>query len=596
MTVLRALVGHYDRLVESGPALHYGYSSQGVSYAVVLSPGGEIVDVMDVRDTTGKSPRPNRILVPGPVSRSANIAPNFLWDKTAYSLGLVRDDVTGEPMPAHRGEHDAFKQLHLDLLAAADDKGLRALASFLSAWNPEPEQFARLPHAQEMLDSNVVFRLQGEREYIHDRAVGRRIWQDHLETQGGTEALCLVTGELAPVERLHPKVKGVRGAQSSGASLISFNLDAFESFGRRQGGNAPVSERAAFAYTTALNAMLTPNSGNNIWIGDTTVVYWAEASLGDAAASAAESIFSILADPPPTDTAEGAKVRDKLAAVSEGRPIEEVQPDVREDTRFFVLGLAPNASRLSIRFWYEDRIGAIYSRIAEHWTDLRLEPLAWTGAPALWTLLIETAPPGKRRTDNIPPTLGGALMRAILTGGRYPQSLFAAVMARMRADKDINGRRVAICKACLARDHRLGFENEDVSMSLNPDDTNAAYRLGRLFAVYESLQRAALPGVNATIKDRYFGAASATPASVFPLLERNSANHLASLRKGEKARLAHWFDQQIDSILSGFDTAFPRSLRLQEQGRFAIGYHHQRAYRRTAGETAQADANAQEED
>ena len=225
MTVLQALVGHYDRLAESDPALHYGYSSQGVSYAVVLSPEGEIVDVMDIRDTTGKSPRTNRIMVPGPVNRSVNVAPNFLWDKTAYSLGLVRDEATGEPTLSHRGEHDAFKQLHLDLLAATDDKGLGALVSFLTAWNPDPEQFAQLTHARDMFDANVVFRLDGEREYIHDRTAGRRIWQDHLATQGGAEALCLVTGELAPVERLHPKIKGVRGAQSSGASIVSFNLE-----------------------------------------------------------------------------------------------------------------------------------------------------------------------------------------------------------------------------------------------------------------------------------------------------------------------------------------------------------------------------------
>lgn len=594
MTVLQALAGQYDRLAEKGPALHYGYSSQGISYAIVLSLGGEIVDVMDIRDTTGKSPRPNRLLVPGPVNRSVNVAPNFLWDKTAYSLGLTRDETTEEPALSRRGEHDAFKQLHLRLLAAADDRGLLALAAFLNSWSPNPERFARLPHAQDMLDANVVFGLDGELEYIHDRMVGRQIWQDHLAAQGEAAALCLVTGERAPIGRLHPKIKGVRGAQSSGASIVSFNLDAFESFGKKQGTNAPVSERAAFAYTTALNTMLAPNSGNNIRVGDTTVVFWAEANQGHAAASAAESIFTILADPPRTDTEEGAQVRDTLAAISEGRPIKEVQPNVREETRFFVLGLAPNASRLSIRFWCEDQIGTIYSRIAEHWKDLRLQPTAWAGAPAVWTLLIETA--AQRRADNIPPTLGGALMRSILTGSRYPQSLFGAIVARMRADKDISGRRAAICKACIARDHRLGFEEEDVSMSLNPDDTNAAYRLGRLFAVYESLQRAALPGINATIKDRYFGAASATPASVFPLLERNSANHLASLRKGEKAGLAHWFDQQIDSILSGFATAFPRSLRLQEQGRFAIGYHHQRAHKRTAGGTAQADVDAQKED
>lgn len=594
MTVLQALAGQYDRLAEKGPALHYGYSSQGISYAIVLSLGGEIVDVMDIRDTTGKSPWPNRLLVPGPVNRSVNVAPNFLWDKTAYSLGLIRDEATDEPTPSYRGEYEAFKQLHLGLLATTDDSGLRALAAFLNSWSPNPERFARLPHALDMLDANVVFRLDGELEYIHDRMVGRQIWQDHLAAQGEADAFCLVTGEHAPVGRLHPKIKGVRGAQTSGASIVSFNLDAFESFGKKQGANAPVSERAAFSYTTALNTMLAPKSGNSIRIGDTTVVFWAEATSGNAAASAAESIFSILADPPSTDTEEGAKIRDKLAAVSEGRPIKEVQPDVREDTRFFVLGLAPNASRLSIRFWYEDQIGTFYRRVTEHWKDLRLLPAAWRGAPAVWALLIETA--AQRRADNIPPTLGGALMRAILTGGRYPQSLFGAIVARMRADKDISGKRVAICKACLARDHRLGIENEDVSMSLNPDDTNAAYRLGRLFAVYENLQRAALPSVNTTIKDRYFGAASATPASVFPLLERNSANHLASLRKGEKAGLARWFDQQIDSILSGFATAFPRSLRLQEQGRFAIGYHHQRALKATEGETAQAKVEAQEED
>ena len=235
-------------------------------------------------------------MVPGPANRSVNIAPNFLWDKTAYSLGLVRDEATGEPTPAHRGEHDAFKQLHLDLLAATDDKGLRALVSFLTAWNPDPEQFTHLTHARDMLDANIVFRLDGEREYIHNCTAGRQIWQDHLATQGGAEALCLVTGELAPVERLHPKIKGVRGAQSSGASIVSFNLDAFESFGRRQGANAPISEQAAFAYTTALNTMLTPNSGHNIRVGDTTVVYWADASLGKAAALAAERIVSIFVD------------------------------------------------------------------------------------------------------------------------------------------------------------------------------------------------------------------------------------------------------------------------------------------------------------
>lgn len=593
MTILRALADHYERLAADGRAPSYGYSNEGISFRIVLSPSGEIVDVGDIRDTTEKSPRPSPRAVPRPVNRSVNVAPNFLWDKTAYALGVTRDPSTKKPRPAGRGEHDAFKRMHLDLLAGSDDARLRALTAFLRGW--DPKNYANLPHAPEMLDTNVVFRLEGELAYIHEADPGRQVWAEYLASQGEAEALCLVTGKRAPVQRLHPKIKRVRGAQSSGASLVSFNLDAFESFGRKQGDNAQVSDRAVFAYTSALNAMLAPGSRRNVQIGDTTTVFWAEAAAGEATATAAESVFSLLADPSPTDDSEAATVADKLDAISRGRPLREVDPNLQEGTRFFVLGLAPNAARLSVRFWHEDSIGALARRLAEHWSDLRLDPPAWASAPPIWSLLLETAP--QRRADNIPPTLAGALMRSVLNGTRYPRSLLAAIIGRMRADKDINARRVAICRACLARDHRLELEDEEVSMSLNRDDRNVAYRLGRLFAMYESLQRAALGlNVNATIKDRYFAAASATPASVFPLLERNSANHLASLRKGENAGLAHWFDAEIDSIIAGLDTMFPRSLPLEEQGRFAIGYHHQRADRRPAPTGTGADNPPQEED
>lgn len=374
---------------------------------------------------------------------------------------------------------------------------------------------------------------------------------------------------------MHPAVKGVSGAQSSGASIVSFNRDAFKSFGKHQGANAPVSERTAFAYTTVLNTLLVHGSRQRIQIGDTTTVFWAEAADPEQS-EAAEDLFAMLAEPP-TDEQETAEVRDKLQAIADGQPLAQAIPDVREDTRFYVLGLAPNAARLSIRFWYAATIGALAERIVQHWRDLQLEPAPWTSPPPVWRLLYETAP--QRKTDNIPPTLGGALMRAILTGAPYPRSLLAAVVARMRADKDVNGTRAAICKAVMARNHRLGFEKETAPVSLNPEERNRAYRLGRLFAVYEGLQRSALGRVNATIKDRYFGAASATPASVFPLLERNSAHHLSSLRKSGKGGLAHWFDTEVDAILSGVDTAFPRSFGIEDQGRFALGYHHQRAHR-----------------
>ena len=594
MTILRALADHYDRLVANGQAPGYGCSREGISFVVVLSPTGELVDIGDIRDTTRKSPRPRPLSVPKPVNRSVNVAPNFLWDKTAYALGVTWDPSTKRPRLASRGEHDEFKRMHLDLLAGSDDPPLPAVTAFLRRWNPMNFTNLDLPHALEMLDTNVVFRIDGELGYVHDADASRRVWQDYLASQGQGEALCLVTGKRAPVQRLHPKIKRVRGAQSSGASMVSFNLEAFESFGKKQGDNAPVSDRAAFAYTTALNAMLAPESRRSLRLGDTTTVFWADAKAAETSAKAAEDVFSILADPPPTDDEESAHVRDKIMAVSQGRPLAEVEPNLDEDTRFFVLGLAPNAARLSVRFWHEDTIGTLARSIVEHWHDLRLEPAAWPSAPPIWSLLRETA--AQRKAENIPPTLAGDLMRAVLTGTRYPRSLFAAVVGRMRADKDIHPRRVAICHACIARDRRLGFEDEDVSMGLNQDDRNVAYRLGRLFATYESVQRAALGNVSTTIKDRYFGAASATPASVFPLLERGSANHLAALRKGGSPGLAHWFDIEIDSIIAGLETAFPQSLRLEEQGRFAIGYHHQRAHRRSAPERTGTDDSTREED
>ena len=572
MTILQALAGHYDRLAARGVAPAFGFSNEKISYAILLSRDGQAVDVQSLQDMSGKKPQPSIRAVPQPVKRTSGIASNFLWDKTAYALGVKVGASPAAPVFAER-EFAAFRTLHEALLADSDDEGLSALLAFLRSW--EPTTYGTLPHAEDMLaaNANVVFRLDdGERRFLHERSAARIVWANHLDG-GGSDGVCLVTGNHGPVARLHPAVKGVRDTRSSGARIVSFNLDAFESFDKRQGANAPVSERAAFAYATALNTLLAHGSRQRIQIGNTTTVFWAE-SADPAQSEAAEDLFSMLAEPP-TDEQEAARVRDKLQAITEGQPLAEAVPDVREDTRFYVLGLAPNAARLSIRFWYAQTIGELAERIVQHWRDLQLEPAPWTSPPPVWRLLYETAP--QRKAENIPPTLSGALMYAILTGAPYPRSLLAAVVTRMRADKNINGTRAAICKAVMVRNHRLGFEKETAPVSLNPDETNPAYRLGRLFAVYEGLQRSALGRVNTTVKDRYFGAASATPASVFPLLVRNSAHHLSSLRKNDKGGLAHWFDTEIDAILAGVDTAFPRSFGIEDQGRFALGYHHQRA-------------------
>lgn len=572
MTILQALASQYDRLASRNAAPPYGFSYEKISFAILLSPDGRAIDIQPLLDMSGKRPRPRPLLVPQPVKRTSGIASNFLWDKTAYALGVKRDIDLGGQVPAVR-EHTAFKALHEAMLAGSEDEGLRALMAFLDTWRPE--DYDGLHHAEEMLDTNVVFQLDdGTREFLHDRSKARQIWAN-CSGQSEAEGLCLVTGTRGPIARLHPAVKGVRGTQSSGASIVSFNLDAFESFTKRQGSNAPVSERAAFAYTTALNTMLASGSRCRIQIGDATTVFWAETE-DPAAADAAEDLFSMMIAQRPSDQDEAVEVKDKLEAIAEGRPLAEAVPDVSEDTRIYVLGLAPNTARISIRFWHVDSIGALAGRIEDHWRDFRLEPPPWTMPPPVWQLLYETAV--QRKAENIPPTLGGALMSAILTGRRYPRALLAAVVARIRADKRIDGVRAAICKAVLARDHRLNIEEEDVPVALHDDSGNIAYNLGRLFAAYTYAEKS-FAKRNATIRDKYAGAASATPFRVFPVLMRGYEHNRAGLAKADGMMAAAGVRaekavRQIIELLPG-DGDLPQSLRLEEQARFFIGYYHQ---------------------
>ena len=579
MSILQALNGYYERQAGGGKASAYGFSKQGISFAVVLDLNGRVLDVMDLRgDTTGKRPRRGLREVPGPVVRSANVRPNFLWDNTSYVFGVRRDQRTRGASPAKRGEYEAFASLHRELLADTDDEGLRALLFFLRDW--QSDRYEELPHSVDMLGENVAFRLETGGDgpaLLHESESARRIWTQRLDGEDTDQEFCLVTGRSLPTARLHPKIKGVLGAQTSGASIVSFNNDAFTSFGKKQGANAPVSKRAAFGYTSALNLLLARNSRNRMRIGDTTTVFWAEADSDPQGAAAAEDLFSALVAPP-TDAEESAAVGAKIKAIADGRPLRDVEPEILdpEHTRFFVLGLAPNAARLSVRFWLEDTIGRLGERLGQHWKDLHIEPEPWRAPPAVWRLLLETAVQGK--SQNVPPVLGGLLVNAILRGGRYPRSLLTGVLMRMRSDGNISGLRAAICKACLARDCRLGHEKEDVPVSLNQDEKNPAYRLGRLFAIYEKLQSDAIPKSNVTVKDQFYGSASATPASVFPLLDRKATHHLATLRKDPaKAGWAVRHEQRLAEVFEGLETGFPPTLGLEEQGRFVIGYYHQRA-------------------
>jgi CRISPR-associated protein Csd1 len=568
MTILQALDGYYHRLAWRGEVTAPGWSPEKFGWCVVIDAGGAPVDVYDLHDVSGKKPRPRLYTVPAAVKRTVGISPNFLWDKTAYVLGRT----SGEGKRTTQ-EHAAFVDMHRQRLAGQDDEGLVALLRFLERW--QPERFDEAPFKADMLDANILFRLDGEQGFIHERPAARALVERGNGQAEGETISCLITGEHAPVARLHPTIKGVEGAQTAGAALVSFNLDAFTSLGKEQGANAPTGEAAAFRYGTALNHMLMRDGPNRVRrpIGDATVVFWADAGNAEAA-EAAEGLFAIINDPP-DDAEEARKIGEVLDAIARGRAVSDLRPAITPGTKFHVLGLSPNAARLSVRFWLTDDFEVFARNLAAHFDDLRMEPrpFGWSGAPGVNRLLAQTtALQGK--FENIPALLAGEVMRSVLTGARYPQSLLAAVIMRLRAGDDpLTGWHGAVIRAVLTRDHRKGFQKEDVPVSLAPDEPNKAYQLGRLFAVLETAQRMALGKINATIRDRYFGAASATPARVFPLLLRGVQNHLARLRKDGKGG---WLEREIEDILGNLTLDLPRSLPLAEQGRFAVGYYHQR--------------------
>ncbi|WP_045728617.1 type I-C CRISPR-associated protein Cas8c/Csd1 [Xanthomonas sp. GPE 39] len=589
--ILSALADFYQRLLddpESGIAAP-GYSQEKIGYTVVLAADGRVVDVNDEHSTEGKKRLAKTMSLPKPEKRTAGIKSNFLWDKTSYTLGISANSKRSEQ------EHAAFIALHQQALADSDDPGLRALLAFLQTWTPT--QYADHPkfvsHGEALLDTNIVFKLQGDSGYLHQRTAARAAW-DRQQGHGtdGPQGICLVNGTHAPLARLHPAIKGVNGAQSSGASIVSFNLEAFTSYGKSQGENAPISEQAAFAYTTALNHLLRrdPHNRQRVQIGDTTVVFWAQAKTAKHAQNA-EDVFADFMrvdesdDPSIADGHVTRRLQLALEQVRQARPLRELDDTLDDDAHIFVLGLAPNASRLSIRFWETQTLGQFAKRLADHYDDLTLVPSAWKRPPTPAYLALQTAPiygeHGKSKAEDVSPLLAGELTRAILAGTRYPGNLLGAIVMRFRADGQLTPLRIALCRAVLARDARLNTQQglptdqKEPPMSLDTGNTNPGYLLGRLFASLENLQRAALGNqINATIRDRYYGAASATPASIFPVLLRNAHNHFGKLRK-EKAGLAVNLEKEIGQIVDALTPSFPRSLQIQEQGRFAIGYYHQ---------------------
>ena len=567
MTVLQSLDRYYDRMVGRGEVDAPEYSREKISLRVMLAADGTVRQVVDIREP-GKKRSPQVLNVPSAVKRTMNPLPNRLWDKTSYALG--RTAKLGARAVA---EHAAFKAANLALLGDANDPGLLALRRFLETWQPVMLDAFQLP--PELLDGNVVFRLEDEFADIHASEAARRLLV-HAPVPGDEGQFCLVTGTTGLVARLHPSIKGVPGAQTAGASLVSFNLDAFTSHGKAQGDNAPTSKAAASRYGAALNRMLAYGGSNRLrrTLGDAAVLFWADtsATVDEVDAAAMDGFFAAAVEPPDHDPAEAKTLGEALDRLAAGRPVQDASPKLLPSTRFHVLGLSPNAARLSVRFWLDDSFEAFARRLAAHYAALHIEPAPWRSPPSVNLLLLRTTAL-LEKWDNIPPHLAGEVMRAILSGTPYPRAWLVAAIIRLRAgDSPARGWHAAAIRALLYRHP----SEETPPMALDPENSNQAYQLGRLFAALEAAQREALGRVNASIADRYYGAASATPARVFGPLLRGARTHVADANKRGRGL---WLNGRIGQIMGQLGAEMPRTLRLEDQGRFAIGYYHERATR-----------------
>jgi CRISPR-associated protein Csd1 len=571
VTVLQALNQYYDRMVTRGDAEPSGYSRKAIDVCIWLNADGTIVKVEDLNDYSGKKPTPRHLSVPEEVTRTSNPVSNFLWDKTAYALGIGKDK-DKKTIRFCAKEHAEFKRWHKERLAGSHDAGLHALLAFLEIWKPE-EFLDDSRFTPAMLDKNVVFGLTGGKlEYLHDRKAAQVLTEEPADVW--KTGICLVTGVAGPIERLHPPIRGVDGSQPAGAMIVSYNAKAFTSYGNDDGANAPTSQQAAFRYGTALNRLLDRSGPNRMKIGDTTVVFWADAEgFGEEAATAAEELMA-LGFEPPDDGSEAAKVREVLKLIRAGRPLQEINPKLEPRTRFYILGLAPNAARLSVRYWMNDEFGTFARRLAAHYEDMDIAPAPWRERlPSISYLLVKTTA-RREEYENIPPMLAGEMTRAVLEGLPYPRAVLTAAIMRLRAgDPPYTGWHAALIKACI---NRSVPEKEKLPVARDTNSPDQAYQLGRLFAVLEAAQRAALGPVNASIVDRYYGAASATPARVFGTLLRNARNHVSDAAKRDKGK---WVEARLNEIFNHLPPEFPKTLSLEAQGRFAVGYYHERAWR-----------------
>ena len=576
--MLEELAELYEELCKQGKVLPEGWGMAKVSHRIELDKDGHCKRIISAKEKVkvknGKKEveiAPTR-KVPLPVIRTIGVKANFLCDTPTYLLGVAKDGNKERANECFR----AARKLHHKILDHCPASEAKAILAFFDTWDYEHAETD--PMIQERIEelaaaNNLIFTVEGK-----DTTINRDIeeaWENYLTSSKETakdtvKGQCLITGKRnQPIAILHPKIKGVAGTKTTGANLVSFNAPAFWSYGKdkKQGENSPISEHAAFAYGTALNQLLADRRHTQV-IGDTTVVYWSKHAITAAQDVIAARLGNVGKSENHSWDEIAQQIKKGLTVNIDGETLNQNEP-------FYILGLAPNASRIAVRFFEENRFGEVLQNLEAHQKRMELQGPDWEkGEIPLWKILKETTNPNTKESC-ASPLMAGSLLRAILENTKYPESVYHQVLMRVFKDQEISHTKAAFIKAYLLKNATKHWE-EKLQMAVNKETKEISYVLGRLFSVLEDIQQNAIPEINATIKKRYFNSACTTPAAAFPILLKLTNSHIGKFEKPK----AIYFKKKLGALMDQIEMPntgmpFPKRLNLEEQGAFVLGYYQE---------------------
>ena len=582
--LIKALSDYYDILTAEGRILPDGYSKVNVHYLICLTEEGKIEEIIDcqekIQNKTDKGkikekwmPKteemPQRTEKPGIESNIIEHRPLYIFGLNMEDEKLTPDDRTGKA----RKSHEAFVTSNLEFLEGIDSPVANAYRNFLRTWNPEEEieNDKLLILGKNYGKSGFAFCLTGYPDLLlhNDMQIIQKWEQIYHESSSedkkGYVAQGAVSGEETEIARIHNKIKGVFGGLATGSVLIGFNNASENSYGNEQSYNSNISMSVMKKYTDALNFLL-GSSKHKILLDDITIVFWAM-DTSDAYEDAFMALLCGQSDKMSAKETEGmlkgVLESGRVGKMTEGRlqSLDMIKPDVD----FYMLGLKPNSSRLSVKFFYRKKYAELLWNIAGFQKDMQTSKEL---RPISFSRIKEELRSPKSTSEKINPTLLTKLFESVIYGNRYPMTLLETAVRRVKTDGDkrVNSVRAGVIKACINRN----YKKEEFGVALDKDNCGQAYVCGRLFAVLEKLQRDA-SGIklNRTIKDAYFASASAKPAIVFPKLIKLAQNHL------NKVKSPAYYSILLGEIMDKLNGEFPETLLLQDQGRFIIGYYQQ---------------------